>query len=185
MRRVSSLLAVLTSMGAVLGACVTDPTESWLPQEVDVTDTLEHAGDKAYSMLCEQFSSYVHGLYSSQPLVRAACTAHALSSTANALQCEQATASCLETLPQPVESQLEAILAQASCERAEVARSGCPSLVSELIACLDELRSELDKITMTATCTAFGSRVPADWWRIVQPSSCVELATRCRPGRQD
>ncbi len=164
---------------------MTDPTESWLPQDVDVTDTLEHAGDKAYSMLCDQFSSHVHGLYSSQLLVRAACTAHALNSTANAIECEQATASCLETLPQPVESQLESILAQASCERAGVSRSGCPSPVSELVACLDELRHQLDKLEMTATCTAFGARVPADWWRIVQPSSCVELATRCRPGRQD
>lgn len=169
----------------LVGACVSEPTESWLPQEVAVTDALEHVGDKAYSMVCDQFASHVHGLYSSQLLVQAACTAHAVTSTGNAIECEQATESCLDTLPPPVEAQLESILAQASCEHAGIQRAGCPAPLSALIACLDELSGELDKIEMTATCAAFGSKPPANWWHVVQPAACVDLATRCRPGHKN
>ena len=106
---------------------------------------------------------------------------HALRTTGNTNECTQATEACLDTLPPPVEDELESILTQASCERLDVLPSGCSAPVGELIACLGELRDEIERIEMSATCTALGSRVPTDWWRIAQPTSCIELATRCRP----
>ena len=163
-----------------LSACVSDVATSWVPQDIDVEEKLESVGHTTYGLLCDQFSSYVHELYSSQLLVRAACTVHALRTTANTNECTEATDRCLETLPTPVEQELESILAQASCDTSGVLPSGCDAPVAELVECLGELRDEVERIQMSATCAVFGSPVADDWWRIAQPNSCIELATKCR-----
>jgi hypothetical protein len=180
MRRLSSL-ALLAAVGTGLAACTSEVAGSWVPQDVDVGDTLDGLGNKAYSLICDQFSSYVHELYSSQLLVKAACTAHALRTTTDTNECTKVANACLETLPSPVDSELQSILEQASCERSDVLPSGCRAPVAELVACLEDLRGAIERLELSATCAAFGSRVPPEWWRIARPASCIELATRCRP----
>ncbi len=173
-------LALLALIGAGPSACASEVATSWVPDEVDVEQTLESVGETTYGLLCDGFSSFVHELYSSQLLVRAACTMHALRTTTDMNECTEATENCLETLPTPVEQELESILEQASCDTSGVLPSGCDAPVAELVACLGELRDEVEKIQSAATCAAFGSDVPANWWRIAQPNSCIELATKCR-----
>jgi hypothetical protein len=171
--------ACCVALGAVLGACISAPDESWVPQEVDVADALKHVGQRAYSMMCDELDDRVHDLYSSQLLVQAACTAHALSTTQDATACAQATSECLETLPPPVEAQLQTIREQVSCGSLPVSVSECPSPVSELVACIDDLRDRVEQTTLTVTCAAFGSPVPPDWWRVSLPTSCLDLVRRC------
>jgi hypothetical protein len=162
---------------------MSDVATSWVPDEIDPAETVESIGTTAYGLLCDHFSSYVHELYSSQLLVRAACTMHALRTTTNMTECTEATDRCLGTLPGPVENELESILSQASCDTSGVLPSGCDAPVAELLACLGELRDEVEQIQMAATCAAFGPDVPDGWWRIAQPNSCIDLATQC--GRND
>jgi hypothetical protein len=163
-----------------VASCTTDEPHPWVPPQIDQTQTLARIGDTGHSMVCSAASDYVHSVYSSQLLVEAACTAHALQTTTNSTECAQVVAQCLHTLPPPVDEQLQRILNQASCEAAGVPTSGCDSPASELIACLDELGTMVSQIKLKVTCTAFGSPVPPDWWRIPSPPSCVALATRCR-----
>jgi hypothetical protein len=172
---------VLVVVGASAPACTSELATSWIPQDVDVTEKVEDLGETAYSLLCDQFEGYVHELYSSQLLVKAACTAHAVRETTNTDECTRATDACLETLPPPVENELESILAQASCKRSEVSPDGCRAPVGELVACLEDLRGTVERVATSATCAAFGSKLDPGWWKIVQPESCIALATRCRP----
>jgi len=174
-----SIGVLLLTLG-VAGCITEERARSWVPPDIDETLTLASIGEAAHSMMCDAFSGHVHDLYGSQLLVEAACTAHALQTTANSTECAQVVEQCLDTLPPPVEGQLQRILDQASCEATGVPESGCDSSVSELIDCLDELGGMLDQVELKVTCAAFGSPVPSDWWRISPPPSCVALATRCR-----
>ncbi len=180
MRRLCSLVVVAV-VGAGVSACTSELATSWIPQDLDVEDTVDHLGDKAYSVLCDQFEGYVHELYSSQLLVRAACTAHALRETRDTSECTRVTDACLETLPAPVEDEMETILSQASCKRSEVSPGECRAPIWELVSCLEDLRGTVERVTMSATCAAFGAKLDPGWWKIVQPESCIALATRCRP----
>lgn len=179
MRRLYVL--VVLAVASALPGCTSELATSWVPQDIDVEETVDHLGDKAYSLMCDQFESYVHELYSSQLLVKAACTAHAVREARDTDECTRVTDACLETLPKPVENELESILAQASCKRSEVSPKDCDAPVWELVSCLEDLRSTLERVTTSATCAAFGSKLEPGWWKIVQPQSCIDLATRCRP----
>ena len=179
MTSLRSLVLITLVSGSVSG-CASEVATSWVPQDIDVEEKLESVGHTAYGLLCDQFSSYVHELYSSQLLVRTACTIHALRTTKNMNECTEATDACLETLPAPVEHELESILAQASCDTSGVLPSGCDAPVAELIGCLEELRDSVERIQMSATCAAFGSDIPPNWYRVAQPNTCIQLATQCR-----
>ena len=162
-------------------ACVVTDVEEWVPSEVEIHDTLEHVGDSAYQMLCGAFDGYIHDKYRSSLVVKAACTAHALRSTDNATDCTAVADDCLARLPSPVEEDVDAILAQAGCDGLGVARSGCSSPISDLVACLGDLKAALDHVALSFTCeAALDGSVPLDWWRVAPPSSCVDLVTRCR-----
>jgi hypothetical protein len=179
MRRGAWLLASISCLAVALDACVSPPDESWVPQEVAVADTLEKIGHKAYSIMCNRFEDSIHDLYSSQLVVEAACTAHAIRTAPNATACAEVTAQCLDALPAPVEDELQSILEQAHCGSTGVSPLGCHSPVSELVACLGDLRDELDQLQQTVTCAAFGSPLRGDWWRIKPPASCLDLAQQC------
>lgn len=170
---------VLAAALLTLGACTTDLPGAWVPTDIDISERLERIGDKAYSMLCNTFSDHVHDVYRSQLLIEAACTAHALQTTSNASECAQVTAECLDTLPAPVEDQLQTILAQASCKSVGVTSSGCGSVVSDLVECLDAIGSKVSQLKLSATCAAFGSPPPPDWWRLSVPDACMDLVSRC------
>jgi hypothetical protein len=179
------------SVLAMASACVTTETgemalpvsvevaEEWLPLDLDATLALEHLGDDAYQTLCNSFDGYVHDIYRSKLLIKAACTAHALQTTSDATSCAARTEQCLDTLPPVVEDQLDRLVKQAGCGPAHVSTSKCRSPVSELIRCLRDLRGIVESTGQELTCAAFGSPLPADWWRVSTPDSCIALATSC------
>lgn len=160
----------------VLG-CADD--RSWVPSTVDVAARVQDIGEFSHEQLCKAFDDFVHDPFESAIVVQAACTAHALQTTANAEECAQVADECMSTLPPPVEKQVDRILAQAGCDAASSGSHGCAP-VSDLISCLGDAWDEVTKIRLTATCAAFGSTVPEGWWRIPPPDSCVDLA-RCVP----
>lgn len=166
------------SLVILIAACKSGSGD-WVPDDIDEQETIDKLGAAGYAKLCSSFDDYVRDMYRSNLLVRAACTAHALETTANATECGEAVDACLDDLPPVVESQLMSILAQASCPAVEIAQGGCSSPVSALTTCLDDLGAQLDTIKLSVTCAAFGSPVPPDWWQISPPSSCSALASGC------
>lgn len=169
-------------------ACVTAETgeladieasEEWLPLDIDGTRMLERLGDDAYQTLCRSFDGYVHDIYRSKLLIKAACTAHALQTTTDAAACAASTEQCLDTLPPVVEEQLDRLVNQAGCGDVHVSTSKCRSPVSELIRCLRDLRGIVESTGQELTCAAFGSKLSPDWWRVSTPESCSALATSC------
>jgi hypothetical protein len=160
-------------------ACSSSSARDWVPSDIDEQATIEQVGTSGYSRLCGAFDDYVHDTYRSQLLVKAACTAHALETTTDAVMCGAALDDCLDTLPAPVAAQLDRILAQASCAKIEIDPATCPSKVSTLVSCLDALGDLVDKVELSATCAAFGSPVPNSWWMISTPSACQALAAGC------
>lgn len=167
---------------AVLAGCVVDEVEAWLPADLDVSQPLERLGDEGYKLLCRSFDGHIHDIYRSQLLIKAACTAHALETTADAADCAARTDECLDTLPPVVEQQLDQIVAQAGCTDALATTTTCRSPVSELIQCLRDLRGIVESTGQELTCAAFGSPLPEDWWHFSTPLSCVALATSCPSG---
>lgn len=163
----------------VFAGCAGHSSDDWVPSEIDEQQTLDRLGSAGYAKLCSAFDDYVHDQYRSNYLIKAACTAHALQTTDNATACGAAVDACLDDLPAPVEAQLEQILAQADCTAVSASPGGCSSPVSALTGCLDALGSQLDQIQFSLTCAAFGSPVPADWWRIRPPAACTALAESC------
>ena len=162
----------------MLVACKTSSSDDWVPDDIDENETLDRIGAAGYAKLCSSFEDYVRDMYRGDLLIRAACTAHALESTLDAVACGEAVDACLDDLPPAVESTLEQILDQASCP-ADVAQAGCQSKVSMLTTCLDDLGRKVDQIEFSLTCAAVGSPVPANWWRITPPSSCTSLGQEC------
>lgn len=171
-------LAGCPSSSSGNGDDVPDPT-GWVPSDIDEQATLSTLGSAGYARLCGAFEDYVHDTYRSMLLVKAACTAHALETTTDAVTCGAAVDECLDTLPPVVDQQLEQILAQASCSRVDIDATTCPSNVSALKACLDALGDLVDHVELSATCAAFGSPVPSDWWVVEQPAACVTLQNGC------
>jgi hypothetical protein len=167
-----ALLALLAACGGTSGG-------DWVPSDIDEQQTLDTIGSAGYSRLCSAFEDYVHDQYRSSYLVRAACTAHAIDTTTDAVACGEALDDCLDTLPPAVDSQLDSILAQASCSRVSITPTGCSAKVSQVKACLDALGDQLDEIELAATCAAVGSPVPSDWWMIDTPSACTSLSADC------
>lgn len=178
-------LLLLASLVVAAPACVAevaevaDQTEPWIPYDVDPTESIERLGDDGYKMLCRSFDGYVRDIYRSELLVKAACTAHALQTTANASECATATESCLGTMPPVVEEQLDRIVEQAGCSDAFLPQTKCRSPVHELLRCLKDLRAGVDHVGQTLTCAAFGSPPTGEWWHIETPQSCIALATSC------
>jgi len=171
--RASSFLALCLVPG--LAACVAE-RDAWIPLDLDESELVQSLGEFGHDQLCNAFEGYVHGQYRSVLLVEAACTAHALQTTKNATECAAAVDTCLQTLPAPVEDQLQRILEQADCNRASSGADGCG--ISDLITCLGDLGDAVTNVKLTVTCAAFGSPVPPNWWRIAPPESCLDLA-RC------
>ena len=151
----------------------------WVPPDIDEQQTLDRLGSAGYAKLCSAFSDYVHDKYRSNYLVKAACTAHSLETTADAIACGEELDKCLDTLPPVVDQQLSSILAQASCTTAGIDPATCGSKVSALTACLDALGEKVDQLELSLTCAAFGSPVPDDWWRIPEPAECSALRAGC------
>ena len=166
-------------MLVLLAACGSSPSADWLPSDIEESQTLDRLGAAGYQKLCDAFDDYVRDRYRSDRLVQAACIAEALQTTTDAVACGAAVDSCLDMLPPAVESQLEQILAQASCTTVAIEPSGCSSRVSQLKACLDALGAEVDRIMLSLTCAAVGSPVPADWWMIDPPEACTSIAAAC------
>jgi hypothetical protein len=154
-------------------------SDDWVPPDIDEQQTLDRLGSAGYAKLCSAFADYVHDQYRSNYLVKAACTAHALKTTPDAVACGEELERCLDTLPPVVDQQLTSILAQASCSAAEIDPTMCSSKVSALTACLDALGNKVDEIEMSLTCAAFGSPVPETWWQIDEPAECAALRTGC------
>ena len=175
--RTSWFFLFVVCLGVGLAACV-EERDSWIPQEIEIHEgeMLQDLGDVGHQLLCDAFDGYVHRTYRSVLLIQAACTAHALQTTRNATECAAVADACLQSLPAPVDDQVERILAQAGC--GGVSSAGCGSMVYELITCLGDLGDAITNVKLTVTCAAFGSPIPSDWWRISPPASCLELA-RC------
>jgi hypothetical protein len=156
-----------------------DDPQSWVPSDIDQQATLDAIGAAGYAKVCGAFSDYVHDTYRSQLLVKAACTAHALQTTTDAVTCGAELDACLDTLPPVVDQQLQQILAQASCAAIGLEPDGCPSTVTALKGCLDALGDLVEQVELSATCAAFGSPVPADWWMVGEPAACATLRNGC------
>ena len=154
-------------------------TPDWVPSDIDTDQKVDQLGTLGYAKLCSAFEDYVHDQYRSSYLVRAACTAHALQTTADAAACGVALDECLGTLPPVVDQQLDQILAQASCAEVAIDPATCSSPVSAVTACLDALGERVDQIKLSVTCAAFGSPVPEMWWVIEQPPECAALRSGC------
>ena len=170
----------LACLLVLAAACGGSSAADWVPSDIDTDQTLDRLGQTGYARVCGAFSDYVHDQYRSNYLIQAACTANALETTADAVACGTAVDDCLDTLPPAVDAQLEQILDQAGCNSLDVfTPTGCAAKVSELTDCLDALGEELDRIQFSATCAAFGSPVPSDWWMIPLPSACSALQTSC------
>jgi hypothetical protein len=157
-----------------------DDVQEWLPSEIEVHETLEDVGESAFQGLCGAFDGYIHGKYRSSLVVKAACTAHALRTTSDAAECTAIADDCLAKLPSPVEEDVRGILAQAGCNGLGVARGRCNSPISDLIACMGDLKAAIDHAALTFTCSAaLEGSVPHDWWHVSLPTSCVDVVTRC------
>ncbi|HEX5061141.1 MAG TPA: hypothetical protein VFV99_17365 [Kofleriaceae bacterium] len=163
----------------VVGCNSSGGSHDWVPPDIDEQQTLDRIGSAAYGKLCDAFADYVHDQYRSNYLVKAACTAHALETTMDAVACGDAVNMCLDTLPPVVDQQLNQILAQASCPAANIDPTLCSAPVSALTACLDALGEKVDELELSATCAAFGSPVPQDWWIIDEPAECAALRSGC------
>lgn len=160
-------------------ACTSNAKNDWVPSDVDRDQALSALGAAGYARLCSAFEDYVHDQYRSSYLVKAACTAHALQTTQDAVMCGEAVDMCLDTLPPVVDEQLQRVLAQASCTAVAIDPATCASPVSALTACLDALGDKVDHIEFGLTCAAFGSPVPENWWMIQTPAECAALAEGC------
>lgn len=170
----------MKSLLLLLAACGSSATSGdWLPSDIEESQTLDRLGAAGYQKLCDAFEDYVRDRYRSDRLIQAACVANALQTTSDAVACGAAVESCLDMLPPAVETQLNQILAQASCNTVAVEPTGCSSRVSQLKACLDALGTEVDRIMFSLTCAAVGSPVPADWWMIDPPAACTAIAAEC------
>ena len=153
--------------------------DDWVPDDIDEQATLDAIGAAGYARLCGAFSDYVHDQYRSSYLVQAVCTAEAIRSTTDAVACAASIETCLETLPPNVQAELDMILAQASCPTVGVDPDGCPSTVSSLTACLDELGGGLEDLQFGLTCAAAGQPVPPDWYLLAIPDECRQLQMGC------
>jgi hypothetical protein len=163
----------------LFAACKPGGSGDWVPDDIDEEATLDAIGAAGYGRVCAAFSDFVHDQYRSNYLVQAVCTAHGIRTSTDAGACAEAIDACLDTLPPSVESELDAILNQASCPTVGITPDGCSSTVSELTSCLDDLGGSLETLQFGLTCAAAGQPVPSDWWRIVIPSSCQSLQASC------
>lgn len=176
------MLKAVTSFRIALvlaAACNGGTSGVWVPADIDERQTLMQVGNAGYTRLCAAFEDYVHDQYRSSYLIKAACTAHAIETTTDAIACGAAVDDCLDSLPPVVQTQLDQILAQASCTKVAIDASTCPSTVSRLKACLDALGDKLDELELAATCAAAGSPVPDGWWMIAEPAECASLQADC------
>lgn len=162
-----------------LTACGGSGGGDWVPADIDEQQTLDRLGAAGYAKLCAAFDDDVRDTYRSNRLVQAACTAHALQTTEDAIACGADVDACLDDLPPVVEQQLDMILGQAGCSAVQVMQSGCASPVSRLTTCLDDLGAQDDQIELSFTFAAVGSPVPSDWWQVTPPSSCTTLTADC------
>ncbi|HEU0035520.1 MAG TPA: hypothetical protein VFQ53_33145 [Kofleriaceae bacterium] len=162
----------------VVAACGSS-SDDWVPSDIDTDQTVDRLGAAGYAKLCGAFEDYVRDEFRSNRLIQAACTYEALQTTPDAIACGEAVDACLDQLPPTVEAQLEMILDQAGCNALAITQTGCAAKVSEVTACLDALGAQLDTLELSATCAAFGSPVPADWWQIEPPAECTALSAEC------
>jgi hypothetical protein len=164
---------------SVLALAACKSSDDWVPSDVDESETIDKLGAAGYAKVCSAFDDFVRDMYRTNVLVRAACTAQALQSTETTTECADYIDDCVNDIPAVVETQLQAILAQADCTAVGVMTDGCSSPVSALTTCLDDLGAQLDNVKLQLTCAALGSTVPPDWWKIMAPSSCTALASGC------
>jgi hypothetical protein len=164
---------------AACGGSSGDSLAEWVPDDVDSSATVDRLGAAGFARVCTAFDDYVRDTYRSNVLIQAACTAHAVETTADAVACGATLESCLDTLPPVVEEELDAILDQAGCTALGVEPTGCSSTVSAFTDCLDALGAQLDTIELSLTCAAAGSPVPEDWYLIEAPEECYAIIRGC------
>jgi hypothetical protein len=155
-----------------------DPHD-WVPEHIDLDATVATIGDAAYGELCNAFENYVRETYASNHLIQLVCTADAIETTSDAVACANQADACLDTLPAPVEAELQMILDQAGCNALAINQNACVAKVKELKACLDALGDEVGTLELGLTCAAFGEPVPDDWWMIPPPDECTTNTTEC------
>jgi hypothetical protein len=165
----------------VIAACggSSSTLDDWVPDDVDTSTTVDRLGAAGFAKVCTAFEDYVRDMYRSNRLIQAACTAHALETTADATACGAAVEACLDELPPVVETELQMILDQAGCTALRVEQAGCSSTVSAFTDCLDALGAQLDTLELSLTCAAVGSPVPEDWWIIEPPEECYAIVRGC------
>jgi hypothetical protein len=171
----------LACLTVLITACGGNNPSDWLPDDIDRDATLDAIGDAGLGQVCSAFSDFVHDQYRSSYLVQAVCTAHAIRTTTDAIACADAVDACLDELPPAVDAELDAILDQASCPALGVEAEGCPSRVSMLKTCLDDLGASIERLQFTLTCAAAGQPVPENWSELVIPASCMALQDGCSP----
>lgn len=151
----------------------------WLPADIQRSETLSALGASGYARLCSAFEDYVRDEYRSSYLIQAVCVAYGIQTTSSAQACGDTASVCVNTLPPPAESTLNAILRQASCDTIAVEPAGCAATVAELTACLDALSDKVENIKLTATCAVAGEPLADTWWRLSLPAQCQAIRSRC------
>lgn len=153
----------------------------WVPDNISLDATLDQIGAAAFGQLCKAFEDYVRDTYRSNHLIQLVCTADAIETTTDAVACANQADACLDTLPPPLEAELQMILDQAGCTALAINQNGCVKTVKEIKGCLDALGDEVGTIELGLTCAAFGQPVPDDWWMIPPPTECTSITNACSP----
>ena len=66
-----------------------DPPDDWIPEDIDLDQTVDKLGAAGFAKVCNAFEDYVRDMYRSNRLIQLTCTAEALDTTANATACRQ------------------------------------------------------------------------------------------------
>jgi hypothetical protein len=148
------------------------------PGDVSDSLTLDEIGRSGYDRLCAQFESYLEDQYSGSHLVQAACLAFAIETSADAESCGDAVTACLDEPPPQVRVAIDGILGRAGCTASPIEPEGCRSTVGALKACLDALENEIESVTYSLTCAAFGQS-DLGWDVIDVPPACEALRSAC------
>lgn len=169
-------VVVMVASVMTIGCGTADP---WVPDDIDQEATLAAVGDEGKTRVCAAFEDYMLDQWRDSYLVEAVCLARAIMDNTDADACGDDAQACIETPPAEVRQGVEAILAQATCARVDVAAGGCERSVSDLVDCLDAMESEIAALRLTAGCALAGQEIDPSWSLIDVPSVCLDLAEDC------
>ena len=172
-------MRVLLSVTALLWAACGGEHGSWIPDDLDTSTTIDRLGAAGYARLCDAFAEHVRDQYRSDRLVQAACVAHALDTTIDAVACGEASRACIEEVPAEVETLISLALGEAGCSMVPIDPAACGASVSSLTRCLDAMGQRVDAAQYGLACAALGSPVPPDWYMLDLPAECAALGDQC------